>query len=242
VSTNNLKTAIEQACSDLTWINESLAKIGSAGTLSNDSNAFFNLSSGLAVQLEQAKSLLLVRDTALKALRAFPGQPSTTSVGQFLYNGIDVQFKLGRFLFCQNYAATTWALYDTLSKISGVLCCNDDYSKNLTKPVKLYEDFVQGKNCVGARIRDHLKGGYGWPISISYLRSQTACYISFRSSLPKVIQVYSRPFNPIQAVLEKKDTFTRITPIYAKAIVAETKRKPDQTSRQTKSRPKPTEK
>lgn len=168
MSTNNLKTAIEQACSDLTWINEALAKIGSAGTLSEESNAFFQLSSNLANQLEQAKGLLPVRGAALKALLAFPSQASTATPGQFLYNGMDIAFKHGRYLLFQNYAVTTWALYDTLAKVAGVLCCNDELSKNPKKPVKLYEDFLQGKNCVGARVRDHLRGAYGWPIAISY--------------------------------------------------------------------------
>jgi hypothetical protein len=35
-------------------------------------------------------------------------------------------------------------------------------------PIKLPEDFLRGKNCVGARVQDHLKGGYGRPIAISY--------------------------------------------------------------------------
>src|SRR5215472_11162787 len=106
LSANNLKAAIEQACGDLTWIDEALAKIGSAGTLSEESNAFFQLSPNLAAQLEQAKGLLPVRDAALKALLAFPGQNSTTSPGQFLYNGFDIAFKHGRYLLFQNYAVT----------------------------------------------------------------------------------------------------------------------------------------
>ncbi len=168
MNTRNLKTAIEQACSDLVWINEAVARIGSAGTLSRASNDFFQMSPHLATQLEHAEGLLLVRDAALAALLAFPKQCSTASPGLFLYNGLDVTFKLGRYLLFQNYAVTTWALYDSLAKVAGLLCCNDEFSKNPQKPVKLYEDFLQGKNCVGARVRDHLKGAYGWPIAVSY--------------------------------------------------------------------------
>jgi len=168
VSTTNLKKAIEQACSDLVWINEAIAKIGSAGTLSRESNAYFQMSPQLAIQLEHAKGLLPVRDTALTALLAFPTQISTASPGQFLFNGLDVAFKHGRYPLFQNYSVTSWALYDILAKVAGLLCCNDELSKNPQKPVKLYEDFLQGKNCVGARVRDHLKGAYGWPIAVSY--------------------------------------------------------------------------
>jgi hypothetical protein len=168
MSSSHLKTAIEQACSDLIWINEAVAKIGSAGTLSRESNEFFNMSPQLAVQLEHAKGLLPVRDAALTALLAFPKQLSIASPGLFLYNGLDVPFKLGRYLLFQNYAVTTWALYDSLAKVAGLLSCNDKLSKNPVKPIKLYEDFLQGDNCVGARVRDHLKGAYGWPIAVSY--------------------------------------------------------------------------
>lgn len=163
-----LDTAIRQASEDLRWIGDAIAKIGPSGTLSKDSNEFFKLSLQLVLQLEQARGLLPVRETALRALLAFPTQISKTSPNLFLYNGIDVTFKLGRYLLFQNYAVTTWALYDTLSKVSGVLCGYDELSKNTVKPAKLYEDFLQGKNSVGTRVRDHLKGGYGWPISVSY--------------------------------------------------------------------------
>ena len=111
MSTTNLDTAIEQACCDLVWVNEAVAKIGSAGTQSRDSNDFFQMSPHLALQLEHAKGLLSVRDAALTALLAFPKQVSTASPGHFLYNGLDVTFKLGRYLLFQNYSVTTWALY-----------------------------------------------------------------------------------------------------------------------------------
>ena len=81
---------------------------------------------------------------------------------------MEVTFKQGRYLAFQNYLATTWALYDALAKVAGILCCNDELSKNKQKPVKLVEDFLRGKNSVGGRMHDHLKGAYGWPISISY--------------------------------------------------------------------------
>jgi len=165
---STIETAIDRASDDLRWISGAIASIGSAGTLSNESFDFFRMSSQLLPQLENAKSLLPVRDAALQALLAFPTQVSRTSPDLFLYNGIDVTFKIGRYLLFQNYAVTTWALYDTVSKVSGLLCGNDDLSKNFVKPAKLYEDFLQGKTSVGARVRDHLKGGYGWPIALSY--------------------------------------------------------------------------
>jgi hypothetical protein len=168
MSSINLKAAIEHACSDLIWINEAVAKIGSAGTLSRESNDFFQMSPNLALQLDHAKGLLPVRDAALTALLAFPKQISTASTGQFLYNGLDVTYKIGRYLLFQNYSVTTWALYDSITKVAGLLCCIDKHAKNPTKPIKLYEDFLQRENYVGARLRDHLKGAYGWPIAVSY--------------------------------------------------------------------------
>ncbi len=165
---STLDTALKQASEDLRWVGDAIARVGPAGTLSKESNEFFQMGHQLAVQLEHAKALLPVRETALRALLAFPKQVSKTSPDLFIYNGIDVAFKLGRYLLFQSYAVTTWALYDTLSKVSGFLCTNDEVSKNTVKPVKLYENFLQGKNTVGARVYDHLKGGYGWPISVSY--------------------------------------------------------------------------
>jgi hypothetical protein len=168
MSTANLKSAIEKACNDLGWINEALARIGPAGTLSRESSDFFQMSPQFVTQLRSVEELLIIRDAALAALLAFPSRTSADSTGMFLYNGFRVTFKVGRYLSFQNYTVTTWAAYDSLAKIAGLLCCTDELSKNPQKPVKLYEDFLQRKNCVGTRVRDHLKGAYGWPISISY--------------------------------------------------------------------------
>lgn len=165
----HLDTALVQACEDLQWITEAFAKIGSKGTLSQESKSFFQLSSGFHVQLEHAKELIPIRNVALQAVKAFPNQVSAKNPGLFVYNGQEVTFKTGRFLSLQNYAVTTWALYDSLSKVAGILCSIDELSKNATKPMKLYEDFLQSaKNGVGGRMRDHLIGGYGWPIVVSY--------------------------------------------------------------------------
>jgi hypothetical protein len=59
-------------------------------------------------------------------------------------------------------------LYDAVTKIAGVLCCVDELAKNLVNPIKLQEHFLRGNNCVGAHVQDHIKGGYGRPIAISY--------------------------------------------------------------------------
>ncbi len=168
MSTNTLKQAIEEACRDLDWITEAVATTLPTGTLSKESYEFFQRSSRLSLQVRHSKELLPVRDAALTALLGFPDQVSAASPGLFLYNGLDVTFKVGRFLLFQNYCVTTWALYDTLAKVAGLLCCTDEVAKNSAKPVKLYDDFLQGKNCVGGRVRDHLKGAYGWPIAVSY--------------------------------------------------------------------------
>ena len=168
MSTLKLEVALEQACKDLSWVQTAVASVRAAGTLSSQSYAFFESSLGLATELEHAKNMLPVRDIALQAAKAFPRLVSPRTPDKFLFNGAEVTFKQGRYLLLQNYLATTWAIYDVLAKVAGVLCCTDGLAKNLTKPVKLYEDFLQGKQSVGARLQDHLRGSYGWPISISY--------------------------------------------------------------------------
>lgn len=173
MSTLKLQTALDQACNDLSWVQTAVAGVRLAGTLSEQSYAFFESSFRLAAELEHAKNMLPVRGIALQAAKAFPTQVSPRSPDKFLFNGADVTFKQGRYLLLQNYLATTWAIYDVLAKVAGVLCCTDGLSKNPSKPVKLYEDFLQGKQKesggpVGARLQDHLRGAYGWPISISY--------------------------------------------------------------------------
>jgi hypothetical protein len=165
---STLDTALKQASEDLRWVGDAIARVGPAGTLSKESNEFFQMGHQLAVQLEHAKALLPVREIAINSLLTFPSQDSKKSPGLFHFNGTDVTFKVGRYLLFQNYSVTSWALYDTISKVSGILCGNDELSKNLARPAKLYKVFLQGKNNVGARVRDHLKGAYGWPIAVSY--------------------------------------------------------------------------
>lgn len=168
MSTIKLASAIDQACKDLTWIYEAVAKVGASGTLAAESYKFFDGSSDLATQLEHAKNMLPVRDVAFAAAKAFPTRTSATAPTKFLFNGVEVTFKQGRYLSVQNYVTTTWALYDALAKVAGILCCVDERSKNPAKPVKLPEDFLRGQKYVGGRVHDHLKGAYGWPVGISY--------------------------------------------------------------------------
>jgi len=168
VSATKLENAMDQACKDLTWIVEAVAQVRASGTLSEESYSFFELSSTLAAQLEHAKALLPVREVALTAAKTFPNQVSAARPDRFLYNGVEVTFKQGRYLVVQGYITTTWALYDALAKVAGVLCCVDERSKNNAKPVKLPEDLLRGQKFVGARVHDHLKGAYGFPIALSY--------------------------------------------------------------------------
>jgi len=113
--------AIELAAKDLDWIIGCIAKIGPKGTLSKDSKDFFALSSQLRIDLENAKQLIPVREVALQSLFRFPIQKSHLTPDLFIYNGLEVPFKMGRFLLFQNYTITTWALYDSLSKVIGIL-------------------------------------------------------------------------------------------------------------------------
>lgn len=168
MSATRLENAIDQACKDLTWIVEAVAQVRASGTLSEESYSFFEMSSTLATQLEHAKALLPVREVALAAAKAFPKQVSPARPNRFLYHGVEVTFKQGRYLVLQCYITTTWALYDALAKVAGILCCIDERSKNNAKPVKLPEDLLRGQKFVGARVHDHLKGAYGFPIALSY--------------------------------------------------------------------------
>jgi hypothetical protein len=165
---SKLNDAIDEGCKNLRWIAEAVARTRPSGTLCEKSYNFFETSAPLADQLEDAKDLLLVRNVALSAARQFPRQISATNPDKFMYNGVEVTFRQGRFLGLQNYAATTWALYDAVAKVAGILCCVDQRSKDPASPVKLPEDLLQGQKCVGARIPDHLKGAYGLPIGLSY--------------------------------------------------------------------------
>src|SRR6266508_2163103 len=87
------------------------------------------MSAGLAAQLEDAKGLLPVREVALAVAKAYPAQVSSPHSDKFMYNGVEVTFKQGRYLVLQSYLATTWALYDALAKVALVLCCVDESSK-----------------------------------------------------------------------------------------------------------------
>jgi len=71
-------------------------------------------------------------------------------------------------LVLQSYIATTWAIYDSVSKVAGRLVCVDSVAKNEGKSPKLPEDFLRDKDKVGARMHGHLKESYGWPIGFSY--------------------------------------------------------------------------
>lgn len=165
---SDLKNEINTACTDLEAVTTTLSKIRHKGTLSERSYEFFELLPNLSVQIADMRGLVDARDSALSVLAAFPSQANPDDRSTFLLNGIAVPFRQGRLLLLQGYMASTWVVYDTLSKIGGILLCTDERAKDRAKPVKLQEDFLGGRNTVGARVQDHLKGAYGWPIGLSY--------------------------------------------------------------------------
>ena len=81
------------------------------------------MSADLTIQLEHAKGLLQVRESALRALREFPNQTSRATPGSFLYQNLDVSCKNGRLLLLQNYvvkgSALTFCSLQELGRILG---------------------------------------------------------------------------------------------------------------------------
>jgi len=197
-----LNDAINQACEDLAWVVAAVAEVRGSITLSRESYTFFEMSETLAIQLEHARGLLAVRDVALRAARAYPGHASSINPEKFVYNGVEVTFKQGRFLVLQSYVAITWTMYDALAKVAGVLCCVDERSKNATKPVKLPEDLLRGQRFVGARVHDHLKGAYGRPIGISYAVRNWLVHDGHSQNGIELFKFYS----PTPAPFEMSDT------------------------------------
>jgi hypothetical protein len=165
---SDLRSEISAACSDLEAVTTALSKIRHKGTLSQESYQFFELLPTFSAQTADIRGLLDARDSALSALASFPDQINPDDRSTFLLSGVAIPFRHGRLLLVQSYMASTWVVYDTLTKIGGTLFCTDERAKNTAKPVKLQEDFIGGRNTVGARVQDHLKGAYGWPIGVSY--------------------------------------------------------------------------
>lgn len=164
----DIREDISAGCADLDAVTEALAAIEATGSLSAASYEFFKQVRNQSIQLGEIRNLIAARDTALAALNSFPAQKSPDNPTLFVYNGISLPFWQGRLLLLQSYMGACWAVYDSIAKIAGLLICTDGRAKNLAKPVKLQEDFLSLPNAVGARIQDHLKGAYGWPIGLSY--------------------------------------------------------------------------
>jgi hypothetical protein len=165
---SDLKSEISRACTDLEAVTTALSKIRHKGTLAEKSYEFFELLPSLSAQIAEMRGVVDARDSALSALVAFPSQINPDDPATFLLSGVALPFRQGRLLLVQSYLASSLVVYDTLSKIGGVLLCTDERAKNMGKPVKLQEDFLGGRNTIGARVQDHLKGAYGWPIGLSY--------------------------------------------------------------------------
>jgi hypothetical protein len=163
-----LDQVIDAGCKDLRWIAEAVAHTKGSGTLCEKSYTFFESGASLAIQLEDAKGLIPLRDVALSAASQFPCRISPSRPDRFIYNDVEVAFKQGRFLVFQSYQATTWALYDAIAKVAGNLCCVDKRVNNAIKPINLPTDLLQSHEFVGARVSVHLKGAYGFPIGLSY--------------------------------------------------------------------------
>src|ERR1017187_3851165 len=144
MSATHLETAIDLACKDLAWVTEALANIGPGGTLSAESNSFFQMSGDLTVQLEHANGLLQVRESALRALREFPNLNFRATPGAFLYQNLDVSYKNGGHLLLQNYVITTWSVYDTLTKVAGILCCTERMYEELKMRAQTFEVLTGG--------------------------------------------------------------------------------------------------
>jgi hypothetical protein len=165
---SDIRQDISAACVDLDAVTDALAPMEAQGSLPARSYEFFKQVRNHSIQLGEIRNLIEARETALAALKSFPGQKNPDNPATFLYNGIPVPFWQGRLLLLQSYMGTCWAAYDTISKVAGVLICTDKSAKNLAKPIKLQEDLLSLPNAVGAHLQEHLKGAYGWPIGISY--------------------------------------------------------------------------
>ncbi len=165
---SDIRQDITAACADLDAVTEALAAVEAKGSLPTQSYEVFKQVRNHSIQLGEIHNLIEARDAALAALKSFPTQKNPDNPATYLYNGISMPFWQGRLLLLQSYMAASWTVYDRISKIGGLLICTDGRAKNLAKPVKLQEDFLSLPNAVGARIQDHLKGAYGWPIALSY--------------------------------------------------------------------------
>jgi hypothetical protein len=168
VSKTCMKESISQAVKQLGMVVEAVASVRLTGTLSEESYKFFEIAPSTFAQLSAMSDLIGARDMLLEMARVYPMATSSQSPDKFFYHTSEVSFTQGRYLLLQNYLSTVWAIYDNVSKIAGTLCCTDSLAKNPTKPVRLVEHFLKDEKGVGSRVRDHLKGGYGWPIAISY--------------------------------------------------------------------------
>src|SRR5258708_3757721 len=134
---SDLKSVVNTACTDIEAVTTALSKIRYKGTLSEKSYEFFELLPNLSVQIADIRGVVDARDSALSALAAFPSQINPDNRATFLLSGVAVPFRQGRLLLAQSYMASTWVVYDTLSKIAGILLCTDERAKDTAKPVKL---------------------------------------------------------------------------------------------------------
>lgn len=163
-----LENAIDVACNDLNTVLVYVEQIGAASTLGLKSATYFRQSAEQVKSLRDAKVLISLRALILHAVRTFPERVSSNTPGKYLYNDVEVTFKQGRFLLFQSYLVNTWAIYDLVVKVAGMICCTDEFAKNDAVPVRLVEHVLLNGKCLGARVQSHLRDNYGQPIALSY--------------------------------------------------------------------------
>ncbi len=163
-----LKESLIQVSDDLLEVGNSSLSYRSGGSLSEDSYNFYEKCITFGKEVQDAEELIDTRDYAIVIISNLTASIDSTNPDNVIFQGISMPFWHARLLALQSYCSTTWAIYDSLSKVAGKLICVDSVAKNEARPPKLPEDFLFGKNSVGARAHEHLKESYGWPIGFSY--------------------------------------------------------------------------
>jgi len=168
-----LSGRLTKAYHHLNEIAKSARQHQSGGTLNKSSYEFYEECGKWAKEVQDAKELIDVRQSALTMVKNLPNSLDSRNPQNVLFQGQSIPFYHARLLALQSYIATAWAIYDSVSKVAGRLVCVDSVAKNEGKSPKLPEDFLgdkdnKDKDKVGARMHKHLKDSYGWPIGFSY--------------------------------------------------------------------------
>lgn len=168
-----LLTRLNQGSVDLEFVVNEISQL-SGKNIPTKTKDFYSGFLALSQELKKAANLILARESSSKQILSLskPVRHCQENAENILCGDESLPYWHVRLSAFQAYVSCTWALYDTITKVCGLLILEDTYAKNPTFSHKLPQIFHSKNEAkllgIGFNFASQIKESYGWPIALSY--------------------------------------------------------------------------